>query len=368
MNQRFLRLMALPALLIFLAGCSLPRGAALQSEILSKTEIDQEEFAVYVVDRALLPKVAKWPRTGGIRSDGWISRRKGPASLVIAAGDRLNLAIWDSNTNSLLTAPEQKNVAMNEVVVSSDGTIFVPYLDRIYVSGMTPDKARETIQTQLEVIIASAQVQLAQTSGRRNSVDLVGGVAKAGNYPLPDRDFTVLGLISLGGGIPKDMRNPRVRLLRGGKIYVASVAQLYANPELDTTIRGGDKVIVSQDSRYFLSLGATGTESQFYFESDRVSALDALSMIGGISDSRGDPQGILILREYSQSVVDSKGAGPKLARAIFTIDLTSADGLFSAGQFQINPGDLVLATESPVNSVQKIFSLIGSVVGISNRL
>lgn len=356
--------------LLVLSSCGMPRGAALQTEILTKSKTEQAEFAVYVVNKSLLPTVAKWPRTGDIRTDGWIPRQRGPQSTVIASGDSLNLSIWDSDQNSLLTTPGQKTVDMKEVVVSPDGTIFVPYLDRIYVSGLTPDKARARIQTELEMIVASAQVQLVLTSGRRNSVDLVGGVASPGNFPLPDRDFTVLNLISRGGGIPASLRNPRLRLVRGDKLYVASVAQLYANPGMDTTLRGGDKVIVTEDNRYFLALGATGTETLMYFPKDAVSALDALAMIGGISDARADPQGILILREYPQAAVRDDDRGPAQARTVFTIDLTSTDGLFSAGRFRINPGDVVLATESPVSSIIKIISLIsgiGSVVTVANK-
>lgn len=286
---------------------------------------------------------------------------------MIAPGDRLNLSIWDSDDNSLLTTADQKNVNMNEVVVSPEGTIFVPYLDQIYVSGLNANKARETIQEKLRVIAASAQVQLTLISGRSNSVDLVGGVGKAGNFPLPDRNFTVLNLISIGGGITNGLRNPQVRLIRNSKVYRTSVSRLFANPGRDTTLRGGDKVIVEEDKRYFLSLGAAGSESLMYFEKDAISALDAMSMIGGVSDTRGDPQGILILRQYNQSAVHEDGRGPSKARTVFTVDLTSADGLFSAGQFQIYPGDVVLVTESPVTAVESIFSLIGSVVGIASK-
>ena len=52
---------------------------------------------------------------------------------------------------------------------------------------------------------------------------------------------------------------------------------------------------------------------------------------------------------------------------IFAMDLTSADGLFSAKNFEINPGDVVLATESPVVNVRTIFSLVGSLLGISTN-
>jgi len=362
------RMMASLVFLTALSACSLPRGAALQSEILSKDAVSKNELAVYVVNKALLPKLATWSRTGKLRSDGWIAHKKGPESPIIAAGDHLRMSIWDSDENALLSAPGQKNVVMNQIEVAADGTIFVPYLDRIYVAGMTRAKARKTLQTRLAAIIASAQVQLSILPGRHNSVDLVGGVAKPGSYPLVDRNFTVLGLISAGGGIPAPLRNPQIRLLRSGKVYVTSTARLYADPRLDTTLHGGDKVIVQEDSRYFLSLGAAGSERQVYFKQDRISALDAISMIGGISDSRADPKGVLILRSYPKSALRINGHGPSKTRTVFSIDLTSADGLFSAGQFQINPHDVVLITESPVTSVRTVFGLIGRALGIARRL
>ena len=65
---------------------------------------------------------------------------------------------------------------------------------------MSPQAARARLQRELEVIVPSAQVQLSMAAGRGNSVDLVGGVASPGSYPMPDRAYTVLGLISEGGG------------------------------------------------------------------------------------------------------------------------------------------------------------------------
>ena len=99
-----------------------------------------------------------------------------------------------------------------------------------------------------------------------------------------------------------------------------------------------------------MSLGAAGAESQFDFNRDNVSALDALSIIGGVNDTRANPKGVLVLREYPASALKSGQRGPRQQRVVFTIDLTTSDGLFSARNFHINSGDLVLATESPVSS------------------
>jgi polysaccharide export outer membrane protein len=200
--------------------------------------------------------------------------------------------------------------------------------------------------------------------GRQNSIDLVGGVNSPGNIMMPDNDFSVLSAISSGGGVSAAMKNPQVKLVRGHDIYSTSVARLYDNPRLDTRLRGGDKVIVEEDRRYFLSLGAAGREAQHPFNRDHVSALDALAIIGGVNDARADPQGILILREYPSKAVRTDAAGPDQSRVVFTLDLTTSDGLFSARNFHIHSGDLVLATESPLNNTRTVLSVVGSIFGV----
>lgn len=321
-------------------------------------------FAVQPVTRATLPLLESWPSApGGL---GWIERQRGPASALIAPGDTINLSIWDNSDNSLVTAPEQKVAAVTDIKVSPQGTVYVPYVQEVYIAGQTPDQARKTIQDQIDAILPSAQILLTQTPGQKNRVDLVGGVETPGNYPLPDRDFTVLGLLSAGGGVPAEMRNPQVRLHRDGNIYGTSLERLYASPRLDTTLRGGDKVIVKEDDRYFLSFGAAREQEVFYFTENALSASDAMSMIGGLNTARANPKGILVLREYPKSALSSDGRGPRKEQVVFTLDLTNADGLFAAKRFQIHSEDLVLVSESPITGVQTVFNLFGTFVGFSN--
>lgn len=348
-----------------LAACSLPRGGPLQNEVLRENnDRIAKDFSVYPVTRALLPQVARWPHSGPVRNTRWVRHNHVPGDPKIRQGDKISLTIWDSQQNSLLTNETEKLVALNNIEVSSDGNIFIPYLDRIHVAGMTAEAARGNIQSRLESIIASAQVQLTITQGQASSVNLVSGVAKPGAYPLVSRHYTVLDLISTGGGISPTLRNPQIRLQRGGKTFGISAKTLYDNPNKDTILYGRDKLVIQEDDRYFRALGAALTESLVYFEQDKVTALDAMSMMGGLSDNRANPQGILILRDYNPRSLRPGVPGPDKHRTIFTIDLTNADGLFSAARFQINPGDTVLVTESPLNVATTIFGLIGSLTGV----
>ncbi|WP_342741832.1 polysaccharide biosynthesis/export family protein [Salinihabitans flavidus] len=352
---------------LFLAACSLPRGAALQSEIVATKSGEEASFVVEPVTRANLPRLKQWPATGWKGHYRWFEARPGPASSVIRKGDRVKLTIWDNQENSLLTSNVQKNVEISNIVVSSSGTIFVPYVGEVLVRGMTPDDARAHLQKELSGIASTAQVQLEMQSGQYNSVDLVGGVAKPGSVPLPDRNFTLLSLLAEGGGISPALNNPLVRLIRDRETYEIRASDLFSDSERNVTLRGGDKVIVEEDERYFIALGATGTQRLVSFETEKVMALEALSMLGGLNEGSANPQGILVLREYPETALRQDGTGPEKTEVIFTIDLTSADGLFAARKFEIHPHDTVMATESPFRSARTIMSLFGVAFGLANQ-
>lgn len=357
--------LALAAALAFaLPGCNAPRGAGKASEILKGADQEDADFQVVQVSRETVARLSAWPGMGGAGPSGWISRQRGPSGNLIAPGDKIDLTIWETGDVTLLSAPGQKLVALPGLTVSPDGTVYLPYADKVYIANMTPDQAREAVQKKLDPIVPSAQVLIAHQPGRKSTVDLVSGVPSPGAFPMPDRDFTVLSLIAQGGGIPHDMANPHVRLMRDGKLYGISADRLMKDPALDTTLRGGDKVWVEADERYFIALGASGRESQVPFSQDRITALEALSMSGGLNDIRADAKGVLILRDYPASVLKSDGSGPEKQRVIFAIDLTSADGLFSAGQFQVQNKDVVVVAESPIGSAASVLGLAAAVLGI----
>lgn len=347
------------------SGCNGPRGAGPAATIIGGAEKEGADYAVVQVTRDSVAQIAGWPgKGGGAATQGWLPRKRGPASNVIAPGDKLDLAIWETGDTTLLSVPGQKLVSMPGLTVSPDGTIYIPYAEKVYIANMTADEARATIQAKLQGIIPAAQVLVSHVPGRKATVDLVSGVPRPGTFPMPDRDFTVLGLIAQGGGIPENLPNPHVRLTRDGKLYGISADKLLKDPSLDTTLRGGDKVWVESDERYFIALGASGREAQVPFTQDRVTALDALSMMGGLNEARADAKGILILRDYPADAVRADGSGPPKERMILAIDMTTADGLFSAAEVVVQNRDLVLVTESPLGSSATVLGLVNSILGI----
>lgn len=372
-------------LALMLAGCgNLPRGAGIERELLAhKNEVVKadgslgqasndaselpSQFAVEPVNRDNLARYARWPAVGE-KTRGWLPRVDQPNTRILLPGDIVNVVIWSSEENSLLTAPGQRMMNMAPMQIAASGKVFLPYIGLIKLSDMSPEHAREAIEKAYLAVAPSVQVQLSVAEGRNSTASLLSGVGHPGPYPLPDQDFTLLDLLALGGGISANIANPQIRLQRGDRTYGISAGRLKDDTSLNTTLKGGDRIFVEEDDRMFLSLGAAGSEAPHRFPKDSLSALEAMSLIGGVADARANPQGILILRNYPATSVRRDGSGPRHTRTIFTIDLTSADGLFSAGQFDIRPGDVIYATESPLIGTRNIFALVGSIFGLSNQV
>ena len=371
--MRYTKLWAAGLALVLLAACNAPRGAGFQSEVLAASEEtgpDGEalyDFAVFEVTRDALPVISRWPQTGQ-GGHSWLEGRAQPANVLISPGDVLQISVWDAEENSLLTTAGQRVAQLQSIQVGADGRIFIPFVGEMRVAGMAPGTARARIEEELIATVPSAQVQLALEPGAGNTVNLVSGVNRPGVYPLADTNTSVLELIAQGGGVAGNLVNPQVRLFRGTQTYRTSIDRLFDSPRLDTVLRGGDRVIVAAEERKFLSLGAANRQAQHPFPTDQVTALEALAIIGGVSANSANPQGILVLRAYPARAVRDGVSGPPMDRVVFTLDLTSADGLFSAGQFPIYDGDLVYATESPLNAARTIFGLLGSGVTLFRNL
>ncbi|MDO6591255.1 polysaccharide export protein [Loktanella sp. D2R18] len=364
---------AVLGLCLLTAGCSLPRGAGFQSEVLAASNAGNREegeeavydFEVVAVTRETLPVINAWPNRD-VQSFPWIASQEQPASLIIAPGDTVQLTIWDAEENSLLAGTGQRVTPLQDTKVGANGRIFVPYIGDMQVSGMSEMTARARIEEELSRTIPSAQVQLIVLPGRANMANLMTGFGAPGLYELPDRNFKLLELLSLAGGADPSLLNPQVRLIRAGRTYGVSLKRLMEEPALNTTMRGGDRVMIIGDDRNFLSLGATGSQAVHQIAGQDMTALEAMATIGGVSAGTANPKGILIMREYDADAVREDMTGPAQARVVFTMDLTSADGLFSAGKFIIQDDDLIYGTESALGPALTVFSLGQNIASLVN--
>ena len=119
--------------MIVLGACDLlPRGAGLQTEVLAASRNDEgqkvTDFSIEPVTRENLVTYLRWAPASSDHFH-WINRVDQPNSRIIRAGDTLDITVWTTNIDGgLLTAPGQRSVELAGNRVSSNGTIFLPYL------------------------------------------------------------------------------------------------------------------------------------------------------------------------------------------------------------------------------------------------
>ncbi|TQM94744.1 polysaccharide biosynthesis/export family protein [Roseinatronobacter monicus] len=350
-----------------LGGCAVPRGAPTQREVLARPDAEGADFALELVSRDRLALYPAWnPRNGRMRTD-WPQGGGVPSDQVLAPGDRLSLRIWDPEESSLIASAEAPFADIANVVVTAGGNVSLPYIDEVQVGGLTAERARTRIQQSLTAIIPSAQVQLEVSEGRRNSAQMLGGVASPGTYPLNERNLPLTSLIAAAGGIDTSLKNPQVQIMRGSQVFRRSWEFVLQSPSNDPAIRGGDRVLIETDPRSFKALGASEREEVIGFDKQDVSALRAISLMGGIADTRADPRGLLVLRRYDQSET-LRADGPPNTRVVFSFDLTTANGMFSADEFLIQPDDIVLATQAPAVTTQRVLTLFGAILGFGRAV
>jgi polysaccharide biosynthesis/export protein len=343
-----------------LSGCTVPRGAASLAGL--KGGVVELEGAPRFtpVTRASVAELNRTALAAG-PARSW-PHNVATLEMDVRIGDQVEVIVWDSDPSSLIMTAGQRSVALPAMRVDSAGGINLPYGGQVLIAGLSLEVARTQITNALRERVPTAELQINFAAGPNNMVHVVEGVSRPGQYPLQIESNHVLSTLSAAGGIAPSLTNPVVRVVRGGQVYEVAASALLDGSVGDIPLRGGDRLIIVQDPRRFTAIGATSAERVINFDRQEVTAIEALAMASGLLDQRADPKSILVLRSHMTE------SSSEAADILYTIDLTSADGLFAARRFLIQDGDTFLATEAPLSATRTVLELIGSMVGISNGL
>ena len=358
-EKRWAKCAAVLAALTIVSSCDLiPRAGPNKSEIYSgSVQREGDAFVVAVNDR-VTRATAVVPALGfsdSFKSAGILG------SDTIRPGDILSLTIWENVDKPLLGPEGQVAAVLEEVQVDGAGFIFVPYAGRIRAAGNTPESIRRIIVGKLSEQTPDPQVEVRRVAGDGSTVSLVGSVGAQGVYPIERPTRTLSTMLANAGGVTITPEIAQVTVLRGnttGKIWLQD---LYEHPQLDIALRGGDRILVEEDTRAFTALGATGTQNRVNFETKDMSALEAIAQVGGILANQGDPTGVFIFRNEADDISnqvlgrnDLQGA----QRMVYVLDLTQPNGMFVARDFVVRDGDTLYVTEAPITTWDKTIASI----------
>jgi len=365
---RWARPIALLAAMAVVSSCGLPQVGPNKRQIFAGSVQKQGDAFVVAVNDRVTRATAVAPALGF--NSGFIHAGQ-LGSDTINPGDTLGLTIWENVDDGLLAAQGTNATVLEEVQVDGSGFIFVPYAGRIKAAGNSPEAIRRIITNKLSEQTPDPQVQVRRLAGDGATVSLVGSVGAQGVYAIERPTRTLATMLARAGGVTITPQIAQVTVLRGnqkGKIWLED---LYNHPELDIALRGGDRILIEEDTRSFVALGATGTQQKVPFETKNMSALEGIAQVGGLNAGTADPTGVFVFRNEPEPVVaqvlgrdDLQGA----QRMIYVLDLTKPNGMFMARDFVIRDGDTLYVTEAPFTQWSKVISSITGSASSVNSL
>lgn len=345
--SRWARGAALLAVAGVLASCGLPRSGPSKRELYEGSVLEKGDVFVVTVDAEVARQASVIPPLGftnGFVGTGVVG------SDEIRPGDVLNLSIWENVDNGLLADQGLNSTTLQEMQVDGDGYIFVPYAGRIKAAGNTPEALRRIITGKLESQTPDPQVTVTRLPGNGATVSVMGGVGAQGVYPIERPTRTLAAMIAKAGGVVIQPEIAQITITRGKHTSTIWLTDLYDDPRYDIALRPGDIILVEEDRRAFTALGATGGQHRVQFETQELSALEAIAQVGGLSTNLADPTGVFVLREETPEIANKILGRNDLTRPVrmaYVLNLTEPSGIFNARDFMIRDDDTIYVTEAP---------------------
>jgi polysaccharide export outer membrane protein len=367
-HTRWAKPVALLAIVSILAGCALPRVGPNKSEIYAGSVQRQGDAFVVTVNDRVTRATAVQPALGfteEFKNAGLLG------SDMISPGDTLGLTIWENVDDGLLAGETTNQTILEEVQVDGSGFIFVPYAGRIKAAGNTPEGVRRVITERLDQQTPDPQVEVRRVAGNGSTVSISGAVTGQGVYPIEAPTRTLSAMIAAAGGIAIEPEVAQITVIRGNHRAKVWFQDLFKNPQFDIALRGGDRILVEADPRSFTALGATGTQTRVPFETQTISAIEAIAQVGGLQSALADPTGVFVFRNEPEElarVVLGRNDLVGAQRLVYLLDLTEPNGMFLARDFAIRDGDTVYVTEAPFVQWNKTVSALTGTLNQASAL
>jgi polysaccharide export outer membrane protein len=224
-----------------------------------------------------------------------------------AAEPREKLGAGDAVRITVFSQPD----LTTEARISERGTVGMPLVGEVKVSGMTPQEAGSQIGNALKQgkFLKNPQVTVALTTVRSRQVSVLGQVTRPGRYPLDDTSSQLSDVIAAAGGIAAG-GSDTVTVVRSGQSH--KVEMLAKSFEL----KNGDTVHVERAPVFYV-YGEVARAGAYRVEPN-MTVMQAISVGGGISP-RGSERRVKLRRPAADGKVVESDA--KLQDAVQADDV-----------------------------------------------
>lgn len=306
---------------------------------------------------------------------------KEPLGYIVGPGDVIEISIWESPPAVLFGSaaldPRSGAAATHvsafpEQMVSTDGTINVPFAGRIPASGRSPQQIEADIVNRLTGKANQPQVLVRVIRNATSNVTVVGEVAQSARIPLTARGERLLDALAASGGVRQPVGKISLQVTRGVQVQALALDTIIRDPKQNIVLQPGDVITALFQSSSFTVLGATGKNEEINFEAQGITLAQALGRAGGLQETRADARAVFIFRYEDRKALDWK-TPPKTTPegkvpVIYQVNLKDPASFFIAQSFPVADKDVLYVSTSPAAELQKFLNIVATPVYTVDRI
>jgi polysaccharide export outer membrane protein len=212
--------------------------------------------------------------------------------------DQITVIVW-GRPDLGSQVPADREGQRKITTVAADGTVALPFIDRLAVAGLTAAEASQLIQDTYARSVTTPQVETEVVAFRSQSVMVEGEVERPGMVYIADNIMTVGEALASAGGTTGEADTRNGVLIRDGGAYHVDGwnSRRGANEALNVLLERGDKIYFpSNNERVFYVLGDVLRQGAYPIPDRGITLLEGLAAAGGPNLDSAKLQPITLIR------------------------------------------------------------------------
>lgn len=290
-------------------------------------------------------------------------RQTEPSSTdIISVGDSISMTIYENMPDISLFGEEGRARSLLKLAeVDDEGFVFLPYVGRIKVAGLTYAEVQERATELTEQQTPYPQIVPVVARGDDPAIQIAGNVVRSKIVTLTPASSTLRTILAVEIPDTQDPDSVKVSLTRGTDHASFTYGSFLRASLADFELQAGDQLYVTSLDLEVFGFGAIGRPGVIKLTHSYMPLTEVIGLAGGVNPYLGDPTAVFVMRSVrTGNCVTSQTASSD--QVVVRFDFSYPEDRRLADQFVMRDGDILYVPEAPAVQWAKMLQILGNEV------